>query len=412
MSKSKGTLLLSGASLAALVLIAMVAPEEDTSPSSSNAQAAQAAPVNKKLATPVGVPKTVKASPVSLTPDEKVNVSVYEKSYKAVVNIAPLQTAEQVYFYGHEAQQEGIGSGVVISAEGHLVTNNHVIGDSEAVKVTFFDGSSLPARVIGVDPSNDLAVLKIEAQAGKKFSFVEWGDSSNLQPGRRVFAIGNPFGLDHTMTAGIVSSLNRTFQTPNKRVIKGIIQTDAAINPGNSGGPLLDTQGKVIGITTAILSRSGSSSGIGLAIPSNITKTLVPELILHGVVRRPDLGIMVLHPEGVRVQTGVLAGLRVIQIDPKGPATEAGLRVPRLVNYPIGKTASGKIMYIKQYDRSLADLIVAVDNIQVRNVDDLFTYIEKKSAGQVVNLTVLRNDADKGPKITKIPVKLAVTRTD
>lgn len=405
MSKSKGSLLFSGASLAALVLIAMVAPETDsTRPSNVNALAAQAAPASKKEAASAAPAKP--KSSASLTPDEKVNVAVYERSYKAVVNIAPLQTAEQVYFYGHDSQQEGIGSGVVISADGHVVTNNHVIGDAEAVKVTLYDGSSLPAKVVGVDPSNDLAVLKIAGEAGKKFSFVEWGDSGSLQPGRRVFAIGNPFGLDHTMTAGIVSSLNRTFTTPNRRLIKGIIQTDAAINPGNSGGPLLDTQGKVIGITTAILSRSGSSSGIGLAIPSNITKSIVPELIQHGVVKRPDLGIVVLHPEGVRLKNGILAGLRVIQIDPKGPAKEAGLQVPRLVNFQIGN------MIMKQYDKSLADLIISVDNIQVRNVDDLLSYIEKKSPGQVVNLTVLRNDLEKGPKIIKIPVKLALTRTD
>lgn len=410
MSKSKGSLLLSGASLVALISIAMVVPVTNENAVNAKAAATQSAATKKQA--DAKQTKSAKLPAIGLTPDEKVNVAVYEKAHRAVVNIAPLQTAEQVYFYGHDNQQEGIGSGVVISPEGHIVTNNHVIGDSEAVKVTFFDGTSLAARVIGVDPSNDLAVLKLQGESGKKFSYVEWGDSSNLQPGRRVFAIGNPFGLDHTMTAGIVSSLNRTFQTPNKRVIKGIIQTDAAINPGNSGGPLLDTQGKVVGITTAIMSRSGSSSGIGLAIPSNITKALVPELIAHGVVRRPDLGIMVLHPEAVRLQNGILAGLRVIQIDPKGPAQAAGLRVPRMVNFPIGKTGKGETLYLKQYDRSLADLIVAVDNIQIRNIDDLLSYIEKKTPGQVVNLTVLRNDPDKGPKIEKIPVKLAVTRTD
>ena len=406
MSKPKGSLLLSGASLVALISIAMIVPL--TNENAVNAQAAQSSATKKEV---VSV-KTTKAPPtVGLTPDEKVNVAVYEKTYRAVVNIAPMQTAEQVYFYGHDAQQEGIGSGVVISPEGHIVTNNHVTSGAEAVKVTFFDGTSLPARVIGVDPSNDLAVLKIAGEAGKKFNYVEWGDSSSLQPGRRVFAIGNPFGLDHTMTAGIVSSLNRTFTTPNKRLIKGIIQTDAAINPGNSGGPLLDTSGRVIGITTAILSRSGQSAGIGLAIPSNITKTLVPELIAHGVVKRPDLGITVLHPEAVRFQNGVLAGLRVIQLDPKGPAKEAGLQVPRLVTFPVG--GPGGNMVFRQWDRGYADLIVAVDNIQIRNnVDDLLSYIEKRAPGQVVNLTVLRNDPEKGLKIIKIPVKLAVTRTD
>lgn len=399
-------------SLATMLIIAgVLAPTVlPTSASAAQTTATKSAPAKKSLtktvakSTPSPSPKSI--STAGLTPDEKVNVSVYEKSYRAVVNIAPLATAEQVYFYGHD-NQDGIGSGVVISPEGHIVTNNHVTGDADAVKVTFFDGTSLPARVIGKDPSNDLAVIKIQAEAGRKFHYVEWGDSSNLQPGRRVFAIGNPFGLDHTMTQGIVSSLNRTFTTPNKRLIKGIIQTDAAINPGNSGGPLLDTQGRVIGITTAILSRSGQSAGIGLAIPANITKTIVPELIKHGIVKRPDMGIVLLHPEGVRTRTGAIFGLRVMQLDPKGPSAEAGLRVPKLVVYNLG---GGMLM--RQMDRNLADLIVAVDNIEVRQVDDLLSYVEKKDPGQVVNLTVLRNDADKGPRIMKIPVKLAVTRTD
>jgi S1-C subfamily serine protease len=369
---------------------------------------AEAAAAKKPVAkVNVQAPKT---SSVPLTPDERVNVDVYEKSYRAVVNISPLATAEQVYVYGHD-NQEGIGSGVVISPDGHIVTNHHVTGDADAVKITFYDGTSYAARVIGIDPSNDLAVLKVQNEPGKKFNYVEWGDSSSLKPGRRVFAIGNPFGLDHTMTQGIVSSLNRTFTTPNKRLIKGIIQTDAAINPGNSGGPLIDTSGKVVGITTAILSRAGQSAGIGLAIPSNITKKLVPELIQHGVVRRPEMGITVLHTEGVRTNKGPIIGLRVIQLDPKGPASEAGLRGPRLVNFPIG-TYNGRPLVMKQMDRSLADLITAIDNIDVQQTDDLLSYVEKKEPGQVVNLTVLRNDPDKGPRIIKIPVKLAVTRTD
>lgn len=405
---SKKTKLRSVSTLAMLFVFAATVGTNGLSPEASAAQSAPAKKPSKAVVqTEKAAPQTPKPiNTAGLTPDEKVNVNVYEKSYRAVVNIAPLATAEQVYFYGHD-NQDGIGSGVVISPEGHIVTNNHVTGDADAVKVTFFDGTSLPARVIGKDPSNDLAVIKIQAEAGRKFNFVEWGDSANLQPGRRVFAIGNPFGLDHTMTSGIVSSLNRTFTTPNKRLIKGIIQTDAAINPGNSGGPLLDTQGKVIGITTAILSRSGQSAGIGLAIPANITKAIVPELIKHGIIKRPDMGIVVLHPEGVRTRTGPLFGLRVMQIDPKGPAGEAGLRVPKLVIYNLGGGMS-----MRQMDRNLADLIIAVDNIEVRQIDDLLSYVEKKDPGQVVNLTVLRNDADKGPRIMKIPVKLAVTRTD
>lgn len=403
MSKLNRKVAFSGAAMLILLTASAISPAHFYPALAAKAAAAQSTkPADK--AKPSARATKSSSTAANLTPDEKVNISVYDKCHKAVVNIAPLTTAEEMAVFGRE--REGVGSGVCISPAGHIVTNNHVTGGAEAVKVTFFDNTSLPARVIGTDPSNDLAVIKIASDSDRKFDYVEWGDSSNLQVGRRVFAIGNPFGLDHTMTSGIVSSLNRSFTTPNNRVIKGIIQTDAAINPGNSGGPLLDTSGRLVGITTAILSRSGQSAGIGLAIPANITKTIVPELIAHGFVKRPDLGILYMNPQIIRTKNGFLSGLRVIKIDPKGPAAEAGIRGPKIVSYNLGN------MIARQLDQSLADIITHVDNISIRQLDDLLSYIEKKEPGQVVNLTVIRNDGDKGPRIIKIPVKLAVTRTD
>ncbi|MEZ4534536.1 MAG: trypsin-like peptidase domain-containing protein [Cyanobacteriota/Melainabacteria group bacterium] len=190
---------------------------------------------------------------------------------------------------------EGIGSGTIISKDGYLVTNEHVVGASEMVRVTLFDGSSYAAKLVGKDLSNDLAVLKIQAPAGKQFDCIEIGNSSELEVGRKVLAIGNPFGYDQTMTQGMISSLGRTLRTRNNRIIKGIIQTDAAINPGNSGGLLLDTAGRMVAINTAIFTPGRQNSGIGFAIPLNIIRSIVPELILHHRVLRADIGILALQ---------------------------------------------------------------------------------------------------------------------
>lgn len=223
-----------------------------------------------------------------------------------------------------------------------------------------------------------------------KLTAIPFGDSAQLEVGRRVLAIGNPFGLDRTLTQGIISSLGRTLKTESGRLIKGIIQTDAAINPGNSGGPLLDVQGQLIGINTAILSRSGQSAGIGLAIPINIVKQIVPELIAHHQVIRPDLGI-----QAVQVIDG---GLRVIRLDPNGPAAQAGLIGPKTVIYRQGTFT------VQNVDVTAADTITHVDNVAVHCVDDLLSYLELKKPGQVVTLTILR-----GGNKMKIDIKLTTS---
>lgn len=339
------------------------------------------APVNKVVAKPVA------DSPI--TPEEAINIRVYRSANKAVVNITALASPEEIYF--RVMPQSGTGSGAIISKDGYILTNNHVIGTAAMVKVTLFDGSSYPAQVVGADPDNDLAVLKIDPGV-KMLTFLSFGDSSKMEVGRRVYAIGNPFGLDLTMTSGIISSIGRTLKTETGRLIKGIIQTDAAINPGNSGGPLLDTQGKLIGITTAIVSRSGQSAGIGFAIPINIVKRIVPELIAHGKVTRPDLGILALQTTDL--------GLRVLRLAPNGPAAMAGIQAPKLVTYQKGP------FVVQSIDPLLADIIMSVDGTRTQSVDDLLSYLEAKKPGQTVTLTILRQG-----KIVKIPVKLIVSQS-
>ena len=305
-----------------------------------------------------------------------------------MVNISTI--SEQDIYY-RIVPQQGMGSGSIISADGYIMTNFHVIEKASVIQVSLWDGSTFRGTLVGQDPSNDLAVVKIDPLPNKPLTVIPFGDSGTLEVGRRVFAIGNPFGYDRTMTTGIVSSLGRTLKTENGRVIKGVIQTDAAINPGNSGGPLLDSTGHMIAITTAIFSRAGinQSAGIGLAIPVNIAKRIVPELIAHHFISRPDIGI-----QGVPVGNG----LRVALVDPDGPASQAGISGPKLVSYQING------LNVRLMDAAMADVITAIDNQPVKSEDDLLSYIESKKPGDQVTLTILRNK-----KVLKIPVKLATT---
>jgi S1-C subfamily serine protease len=324
-----------------------------------------------------------KATDTTLTPDEIVNVRVYKLANRSVVNISPV--TEQDVFYNVEPRAP-MGSGTIISSDGYVLTNYHVIEGASQIRVTLYDGTMLLAQLVGKDISNDLAVVKINPPAGKKLNTIPFGDSSRLEVGRRVFAIGNPFGLDRSMTTGVVSSLARTYRTENNRLVKGVIQTDAAINPGNSGGPLLDTAGQMIGITSGILSRAGQSAGVGLAIPVNIARRIIPELIAHHYISRPDIGL-----QGVETEKG----LRIERIDPNGPAFKAGLSAPKVL---IGTDG---IYEYKWVDGSSADIITTIDNTPVHSEDDLLSYVEQKKPGQVVTLTLLRSG-----KPVKVQVKL------
>lgn len=365
--------------LAIFVAAGQSAAAQERTAYSGSTSATQKLPVLSFLKKP--------SAPTPLSEDEKNNIKVYKKASKAVVNIATVTTPEGYYY--NIMPREGIGSGTIISEDGYLVTNEHVIGNSEMIRVTLFDGTSYPANLVGKDLSNDMAVLKIQAPASKKFDCIEIGDSSELEVGRKVLAIGNPFGYAQTMTQGMVSSLGRTLRTRNHRLVKGIIQTDAAINPGNSGGPLLDSAGRLVGINTAIFTRAGQNSGIGFAIPANIIRSIVPELILHHRVLRADIGILALQETP--------AGVRVIRLASGGPAARAGVRGPKMGLYRMGPLA------FKGLDYSSADIISHIDNVRIKTSDELLTYVEKKKPNQVVTLTVIRNRT-----ILKIPVKLTV----
>jgi S1-C subfamily serine protease len=315
-------------------------------------------------------------TPIELTPEEQISVGIYQNVNRSVVNITTRSVVnnDDLGLSGPEIST-GTGSGSVLDHKGHIVTNFHVVEGARQINVTLFDGSIHEASLVGGDPNNDLAVVKIDAPKDKLFP-ITWGDSNRLLVGMRVYAIGNPFGLDRTMTTGIVSSLNRSLETRNHRTVKGVIQTDAAINPGNSGGPLLNRQGYMIGITTAIFSRVGQSSGIGMAIPSNAAKRVVEEIIRSGKVSHGDAGIVSVY------QTD--KGLLVAKLDADGPAAHAGLRGPQV------RTVSRGGQQYRYLDRSKADLIVGVNGQPVKTLDDLLTAIEAHRPGEKIALQVER----------------------
>jgi S1-C subfamily serine protease len=321
-----------------------------------------------------------------LTPDERINVAVYDNVNRSVVNIVT-KIPGSAGFLMFDNSQEGAGSGSVLDKRGNILTNYHVIEGANEIEVTLFDGSPHEARVVGRDISSDVAVLHIDAPAESLFP-VHFGDSTHLRVGQRVFAIGNPFGLERTLTTGIISSLNRTLPSRNNRSIKSVIQTDAAINPGNSGGPLLDSHGRLIGMNTAIASRTGQNTGVGFAIPVSIIGRVAIQLIdnpLHKVIR-PETGILkVYQPETGR-------GLYIATMVPGGPAEQAGLRGFKLVKE---RKRQGPFTWESTtVDRSAADMIVGVDGQKTLNADDFLDAIESRRPGDVVQLHVIRDNRE------------------
>ena len=313
-----------------------------------------------------------------LTSEERVHVAVYEDLNRSVVNINTKVVRNDNLFL-IDVPGEGAGSGSVLDRQGHILTNFHVVDGAREIQVTLYDGKSHEARLIGKDETTDIAVLKIEAPQSSLHP-VELGDSTRLKVGQRVYAIGNPFGLERTLTTGIISSLNRTLPTRNGRTIKTIIQIDAAINPGNSGGPLLNTRGRLIGMNTAIASATGQSAGVGFAIPVASIARVVPQLIQRGKVIRPDTGITrVMQTE---------QGLIIATMQPGGPAERAGLKGFRLVKQ---RKSKGPFVYETQtIDREQADMIVAVDGEKVNTAGDFLSLVEAKRPGDEVVLKVIR----------------------
>ena len=333
-------------------------------------------------AAPTEVPKAVVVvlTPTPLPPALTSRVDVEEQ---LIINIYARVGPAVVCITAQDQFGGCIGSGFVIDREGHVVTNNHVAVASPNLLVTLADEHSVPAVVIGTDLGSDLAVLKIDVLP-EQLVVAELGESSTLRVGQRAIAIGNPFGLERTMTTGIISSLGRTLTRDDSDfLLAEVIQTDAAINPGNSGGPLLDSQGRVIGVNTAIRSASGVNSGVGFAIPVDIVKRVVPELISRGRYGHTWVGVSgrTISPEMVQaLELPVETGALIFEVVPGGPAAKAGLRGgERQVGVSGMQMLAG------------GDIVVAIDDVVVNRFDDLINYLASRTAvGDVVTLTVVR----------------------
>jgi S1-C subfamily serine protease len=338
-------------------------------------------------------------APAGMTPTEAVAVSVYRKASPAVVHITTLAASETAIF--GLAQIAGTGSGCILTKDGYIITNYHVIKGAQTVRVKLSDGTDLPAEVVGSDAEYDLAVIKV--QPGKKvLTPIQLGDSSRLEVGRYVYAIGNPFGYELSMSHGIVSSLGRTIDIAGRRPLKGLIQTDAATNPGSSGGPVLDSQGHMIGLSTLIRTPKADVAGfigIAFAIPVNLVKQIYPQLIKYHAVVRPDLGIeQVLTAQWAPGMLGAGdtgKGLSIVSLSKNGPAAAAGL-----VGKVVRQYRNGPFNMLVE-DQAGADIIVKIDQVHVASMDDLLSYVETKKPGAIVTLTILR-----ARQLKEIPVKL------
>jgi len=326
----------------------------------------------------------------SVTEDEKNNIAVYEKVADGVVNVT--STAIQMDFFFNAFPTQGSGSGSIIDAKGHILTNHHVVANAQKLEVTLADGSKWPAKLIGSDPDSDLAVIKIDAPK-EKLKVILMGDSKNLRIGQKVLAIGNPFGLERTLTTGIISSLGRTIRSEVGTLMEDIIQTDAAINPGNSGGPLLNSGGEIIGINSAIISPSGGSVGIGFAIPVNTARRVVPELISKGYVSYPWIGatVQTLIPEIAKFLklNKVERGAMIAEVVKGGPADKAGLRGGNQ------RVQVGNMIVIEG-----GDIVVKADQHDVKTNDELIRYIREKKPGDTILLKVFRKEKFEEVKVT------------
>jgi S1-C subfamily serine protease len=322
----------------------------------------RSAPVEPRPVTPRG----------DLAQDEKATIELFQRVSPSVVYITTLARQSVGIFEVQEVPQ-GTGSGFLWDRRGDVVTNFHVIQGASAARVTLHDQSEWPATLVGAAPDQDLAVLRIRAPADKLTPILV-GTSRDLQVGQKVFAIGNPFGLDFTLTTGIVSALGRSIRALTGRRIDEVIQTDAAINPGNSGGPLLDSAGRLIGVNTQIASPSGASAGIGFAVPIDTVNRVVPELLEHGKVVRPRLGVEVAG-ESVLRRAGV-EGVLVISVAPGSAAQRSGLRGTR-------RAEDGSLV--------LGDVIQDIDGRKVASLDDLYAALEKHRPGQTVKIRLLRD---------------------
>ena len=328
--------------------------------------------------------------PIAQRPDDKLGadeqgtIDIFKRFHHSVVHVTSLaQRVNQLTMDVTEVPQ-GLGSGFVWDQDGHIVTNFHVIGEGNAASVTLDDGTTYPAKLVGAAPDKDLAVLKIDAPP-QKLVPLPIGTSTNLQVGQKVLAIGNPFGLDQTLTTGVISGLGREIKSVTQRPIHDVIQTDASINPGNSGGPLLDSSGRLIGINTAIYSPSGANAGIGFAVPVDTINQIVPQLLKYGKVVRPTMGIGILRDEVAAEHH--IDGVAILQVTPGGAADKAGLIGPKITDGAI----------------ELRDVIVAVDGQPVHRSPDLYNVLDNHKVGDTIDITVVDAGVKRTVKLTLLP---------
>jgi len=321
-----------------------------------------------------------------LAADEKTTIEIFKNTSPSVVYITSIALRRSLFSLNAVEIPQGTGSGFVWDKEGRIVTNYHVISDANRIQVTMADKSVWKAVLVGAAPDKDLAVIQISAPSDI-LKPILIGDSSKLLVGQKVFAIGNPFGLDHTMTSGIISALGREIKAITGRIIRGMIQTDAAINPGNSGGPLLDSAGRLIGINTAIYSPSGAYAGIGFAVPVDEINRVVPQLIKNGKLIRPGIGVT-LADERATKMLGIKGAL-ILGVEGGSSAEKVGLQPTRQY----------------QGDIVLGDIITAVNGKTVPSSDDLANEFEKFKVGDIVTLTIERNEQ-------KIQVKIRLEAVD
>jgi protease Do-like 1, chloroplastic len=379
MSRSKSVLFI----LLILFVATACSPVDPEASLSTEAAAAPAAAAQPPRAGGVVPPQ----SRPELADEERATISLFERASPATVYITSLANRQDFFSLNTAEIPQGTGSGFIWDLQGHVVTNFHVIANADAARVTLADHSSWDAKLVGGAPEKDIAVLKIDAPANRLVA-LPVGRSSGLRVGQSVFAIGNPFGLDQTLTTGVVSALGREIDSLRGNAIRDLIQTDAAINPGNSGGPLLDSAGRLIGVNTAIFSPSGANAGIGFAIPSDSVSAVVRDLITYGRIRRPTLGIQ-LAPEMVGQRLGV-EGAVVYQVERGTGAAQAGLRGMR-------RDAFGRW--------TLGDVILSVDGERIASEGDLLVALENKKPGETVRVGILR-----GNRRLEVPVQLGGPR--
>ena len=333
------------------------------------------------LTNPRAAPRQI-AARGDLAPQEKSTIALFRQASPSVVHITAIAVQRDLFTLKPYQIPEGTGSGFIWDTSGNVITNFHVIQNADAAQVTLSDQSNWKAKLVGAAPDKDLAVLKIDAPANR-LPAIPVGTSKDLQVGQSVFAIGNPFGLDQSLTTGVISALGREIESVTRRPIQGVIQTDAAINPGNSGGPLLDSAGRLIGVNTAIYSPSGASAGIGFAIPVDTVNRIVPEVIRYGKVTRPGIGIQIAEDQ-IAERLGV-NGVLVVDVVAGSAAAKAGLR-------PTRREASGRVR--------LGDVITAINGQKVASPNELFLLLEKYKVGDAVNVTVLRDEKSVQIKMT------------